>query len=105
MSLRESIFEKMKEHNVDKIVVEFSGQGDSGDIDNVDFPDHVDLKVQANLEEEVTEFFNEEVSQNIPNWYDNGGGGGRLTFTLEGKTIICDSYVNYVETLDYENNF
>lgn len=71
--------------------VEFSGYGDSGEMYHVDNP-WVSLLFEWHLQNSV--HFD---------WYNNEGGGGDMTWTLDDDKIIINGYYNFVETVTEMN--
>jgi hypothetical protein len=82
---------------VRKIVTDFSGGGDSGDIDGISFYDAggSDKSVEEPLDwrDEMHNIITSEVHCD---WYNNEGGGGSIVIDLEANppTIRVHSYWN-----------
>jgi hypothetical protein len=112
------------------ITVSFSGEGDSGQIDDVGLfcvampaKGHRQEAWQKNREalaalpddsqdhlKELVESLSDSVLQdgNVPDWYNNDGGNGSLIWTLATKTIEVEVNQKVVEyettTLTYDAN-
>lgn len=107
-----SIMSFLSDLGYDRIVIEYSGSGDSCDIDLVDF-----IKSDSELSrgkftlddkyeeigESVTDFIREFASarlDHVEDWWNNDGGYGTMTIQVpSGEYLIS----NNQETRDYEN--
>lgn len=87
------------EQGIEKVEVEFSGSGDSGDIDEWRYLDSEGDEVYPN--DQVTEVI-KRIGERIINnhygydWYNNEGGRGTLYIDLKEKTWDIQG-VQYVE--------
>jgi len=71
----------IKDHNISKISIHYSGGGDDGCIDEVAFLDHnedkIDLKMTQEVESEWDDLLYDMVSDNVEwDWINNDGGYG-----------------------------
>jgi hypothetical protein len=124
------VWTSMERLGVVSATVSFSGEGDSGQIEDVDlscFDFHArddlgktwekDRETVAALSKEPSDHIKELVEslsdailddENIPDWYNNDGGHGNLQWTLATKTIEIEVFQRVVEyqttTLTYDAN-
>jgi hypothetical protein len=87
------------------IRVEFSGGGDSGDINDyfLEDSDHADIKFATNfpVAPDRDDFLHSFINTHVPcDWVNNDGGGGQLSFDLETGEVEVDSH--YYETVETE---
>jgi len=88
----------MKENNVKKIEMNFSGSGDSGAIDNVvAWDDSGDIKIDASTEETIVDFGSNALSQYYDGWENNDGGYGTIVILTDGKCNIEVTFLTPVE--------
>ena len=100
----------LEELNIKRIVMEFSGSGDSGEINqryyytslkvdteivnperiNYDAKDHIDTIVYEALEL-------------IEDWYNNDGGGGIITIYIPSMKYEIANYIYFTEQENYEH--
>lgn len=94
------LFLKLRNMGIEKVRVDFSGGGDSGDIDNVTALDKNDNDVT--MPEEYVHQIHELVWPLLndgEDWWNNDGGNGDFTIHLESGTY--DRTIN-VRITDYE---
>jgi len=97
----------LSEQGVKTIRVEYSGGGDSGDIDDVNYHDldekHVDIKMTSKMdkfEEALKEFCYTRLQDTDGDWINNEGGNGNFEFKVpSGDYQIHHSIM---ESVDYE---
>lgn len=97
------------------IHVEYSGGGDEGGIDSINFIPNNCMKVIDNTAEfTTTEYENgvpneqlkdiiddqiyKQILDNANDWYNNEGGGGNLYISTLDGSYFCDHYVNVITT-------
>jgi len=73
----------IKDHNIAKIEVDYSGGGDDGCIDDVRFEDidenKIDVKLDGEVEAEWDDLLYNMISENIEwDWINNEGGYGQM---------------------------
>ena len=80
----------LKDHNVHKIYIDFSGSGDDGGIDCVDYRDSyddpIDMKWDHTSKEAIRNAFYEIIDQHVDDvgdWVNNDGGYGNISVYLE----------------------
>lgn len=79
---------------------EFSGSGDSGDIDEIYFFDasNEETNIPDDLHNLVHEYLSEKASDIPTDWYNNDGGRGSATINfLTGDVVITVQYLEYVD--------
>jgi hypothetical protein len=86
------------------IKVEFSGGGDSGDINDYFLEDNIGADIKSaspTVAPDKDEFLHQFLNTHVPcDWVNNDGGGGILTFDLETGEVEISSY--YYETVETE---
>jgi hypothetical protein len=98
------ILETLAAAGVVKIVIEYSGSGDSGAIDEVNFFDQAEMEIDseaAGLVEEDNNFIEDQVYtilEDYSDWYNNDGGQGTLTVDVSTGKFDCHHGSNYTET-------
>jgi hypothetical protein len=73
----------IKDHNISKIIIEYSGGGDDGCIDEVNFEDinedNVKVDMTKEVESEWDDLLYDMVSNNVEwDWINNDGGYGQM---------------------------
>lgn len=90
--------------HVAKLVIDYDGQGDSGQVEDVTAFDIHNKKVEIpdKFADEVKEFAYDKLNDAPFDWCNNEGGYGQLTiFMLTGK-IMCESHQRIEITEDAE---
>ena len=111
----------IKDHNIAKIEVDYSGGGDDGCIDEVRFEDIDENNINVNMNREVeAEFDNllyDMVSNNVEwDWINNDGGYGMMyvdctknpwKVNIEHTQRVCeDHYYDYINfSIDHKQHF
>jgi len=98
------VLSRCYEQGARNIVVEFSGGGDEGCVDDIHITDAdsapIELgvghyEIYGDLSTNIDYFIERNVDWN---WVDNTGGGGRLSIDLETTNIYVSGYTYEVET-------
>jgi len=97
---------------VSKLVVTFSGGGDSGDIESVDANEEYKTWTEVtkeglmSIEEIAKELTFKALENEGLDWYNNDGGQGTLEidFSTSPPTIQLDVGINYMSTEDHSFN-
>ncbi len=87
------------EQEVEMVEVDFSGSGDSGDIDEWRYLDNDrnEIDIDERSEEIIKKIANEIINNHYGyDWYNNEGGRGTLHINLKEKTWDIEG-VQYVE--------
>ena len=106
-----AILFKLKDLNVKKIDFEFSGGGDDGAIDEITYYDHADIGMFrgfiTNEEESILEDHVHELLTKISDWWNNDGGYGVLTLTVNDGSYIINNNLEQktYDTENWEGNF
>lgn len=103
-----SLMALLKDNNVDKVEVTYSGSGDSGCIDDVVAYDadykHIDLdSIVSNIDvKEAIEDLSYEILQDKYqyDWYNNEGGYGTIYIHINDLNWNIDGYVYETQTHD-----
>lgn len=105
MSQIKTIIGLFTEHHVVKCKVRFSGCGDSGCIDDIDYwyeDENAGPKAHSALDAEVTDFVYDLLDDLGVDWYNNDGGGGNVLFHRgEGGKWLHNVYVYQEERLEH----
>jgi len=107
-------FIHLKDKGVKYVKVEYSGGGDSGDIDaiyyNLENPDE-DLNTRhtlgINMEvHELIKNYSYYLTQDIEDWYNNDGGYGIIVIDVESANYTIENNIRYtnVESYDHEGD-
>lgn len=113
------LFAFMGELGIEKIILSYSGGGDSGSVDNVDLSFSKNNKMSLNdrniLTKNISDTFEEELAQ--PIWDKHGsfadGGGysvdGSVTYNVQDKSVILSGTDHYwgesIEDNEDEDNY
>ena len=104
---------------VKTVTAEYSGGGDSGAIDEVNFeggPDHIedelveiaenDQVTKANVLGEVVQvMFDALLDTQHPGWENNDGGSGRFEWDIETNELKLEHHEYYTESTLHESEF
>ena len=113
MEITKSQIKAISHHLLDKgiykVQIDFSGAGDSGDIDEVEFFDTQDnamsdIEISQKLLNRIEDFFYDEINNKVNevgDWVNNEGGYGSLYYFPETKTVKVDYYQRTVEDYDF----
>lgn len=96
------------------VTLNFSGAGDSGDIDDPQFfkedEEESEIKYEEfakrreKLSQDILTNFKEQVSEilgDIEDWWNNDGGQGDITIQIPSGKYVINVGVNYTKTEDY----
>jgi len=92
-----TLFIKLKELNVERITIDFSGSGDSGSIDAIRLLDLDDNEIDNNgdLNESIEELGYDILENSFEyDWYNNEGGSGELTINLNDLKWSIEAEIN-----------
>ena len=105
--LRSEIIPRLKQYRVANIEVAYSGYGDSGAIDGVQFRDAAGERVdRANLPGDVIEQLETCVYEFLPSGFEiNDGSQGTLTIDTQTAKVTIQHQENYTETRDSSREF
>jgi|TARA_B110000503_G_scaffold27536_1_gene43939 hypothetical protein len=100
----------LHDNGIKEIIINYSGGGDSGAIDEIFFQDnnnndtefHCDSLVKTFIEELAYTKLNE-----IEDWYNNDGGWGHFTITVPTAEYNIENYIKVIdhETFNHEGQF
>lgn len=106
---------RLKDLEIKKILVEFSGSGDSGGIDdiylyNIEDIDilsseynEIDSEEKVSLRDKIETFAYRFIDAKINfNWWNNEGGRGSIEIDLIKNIIESEGQEYYTETIDHE---
>jgi hypothetical protein len=112
------ILTNLKDLGIAKVEVTFSGSGDSGDIDEVNFYTINDLDVSSeiitdfnnksgiNIDNELRDFAYELIEEKVNtvgDWVNNEGGFGNITINVEEKTYDLNYSQRTTEEHDWSD--
>jgi|LakMenEpi03Aug12_release.lakeMendotaPanAssembly.Ray.scaffolds.fasta_scaffold187812_1 hypothetical protein len=96
---------ELKDLSVDRVEIQYSGSGDSGDIDDVTYYDKAGEGVEI---EEKYEEVHEKVKDyaliilnDIEDWWNNDGGYGILNLFITENTYSIENHIYITDTEDY----
>ena len=95
----------LKDLGVDKVTIQYSGSGDSGDIDNVTYYNKAGEVVE--IEGEYEDVHNKLqdyahiLLNDIEDWWNNDGGHGILNMFISLNTYSIENHIYFTETEDY----
>ena len=96
---------ELKDLGVDKVEVNYSGSGDSGDIDDVTYYNKASEVVE--IEGEYQDVHNKLqdyaliLLDKIEDWWNNDGGYGILNIFISENTYSIENHIYITETEDY----
>lgn len=92
---------QLQDLGVCKIQVEYSGSGDSGDIDDVSFlnKDGNDVSVNSEIRDMIEEICYNNLLDKIEDWYNNDGGWGMIVIDVPSCEYTID---NHIQITNYE---
>jgi hypothetical protein len=98
----------IKDHNIAKIEVDYSGGGDDGCIDAVRFEDIDENSVDVNLESEVSsewdDLLYDMLSDNIEwDWINNDGGYGQMI--IDCTKTPWDVKINHTQRITEDHYY
>ncbi|MFM7135684.1 MAG: hypothetical protein ACKO1M_01255 [Planctomycetota bacterium] len=105
--LRTQIIPRLVQHRVANIEAAYSGYGDSGAIDGLQFRDAAGQRVdRASLPKDVIEQLENCVYEFLPSGFEiNDGGQGTLTIDTQTAKVTIQHQENYTETRDSTREF
>jgi hypothetical protein len=105
--LRTQIIPRLVQHRVASIEAAYSGYGDSGAIDGIQYRDAAGQRVdRTTLPPEVVEQLENCVYEFLPSGFEiNDGGQGTLTLDVQTGKITIQHQENYTDTRDSTREF
>jgi len=105
---RNELFKTLEMFKITKLVVHYSGSGDSGQTDDVTTEpsgrsELLDETMESgkSIRDAVDEFAWEEIENHEGGFYNNEGGYGEIIFDVKDKTITM-AHNNYIQETQYE---
>ena len=97
----------LRDSNVYKVQLSYSGEGDDGCIDDIEALDFNDKPIDSEQIRksinELDEYFYTLLNEMIEyDWINNSGGNGIATFHLTDLKLEIDHYQNFQENFQYE---
>lgn len=91
----------LKDLGITKIQVDYSGGGDSGQIDDITFmgKDDKSLEVPSDTKDQV-EKYAYYLLEDVEDWYNNEGGWGQINIDVINNTYHIE---NNIRTVEYES--
>ena len=105
--LRSKIIPRVVQHRVASIEAAYSGYGDSGAIDGLQFRDAAGQRIdRASLPPEIIEQLENCVYEFLPSGFEiNDGGQGTLTIDTQTAKVTIQHQENYTEHHDSTREF
>ena len=105
--LRAEVLPALRNHRVANIEAAYSGYGDSGAIDGVQYRDVAGQRVdRASLPKDVIEQLENCVYEFLPSGFEiKDGGQGTLTIDTQTAKVTIQHQENYTETRDSTREF
>lgn len=100
MTAQEAIY-YLKERNISKVRLEYSGGGDSGSIEQITYIDDNDKEctgIDTDVTEAIENFAYTKLND-IEDWWNNDGGMGYMIIDLDDHTYEISNEIRYT---DYE---
>lgn len=101
------LIEKLKDKGVNNITIEYSGSGDSGDIELISFYDSEGKAVDIPTDDDyatIENFAYYNYLNSVEDWWNNDGGWGEMTINLETLEYTILNNVRYTQYDEYEHN-
>lgn len=94
-----ALFLKLKNMGIKEVSIDFSGGGDSGDIDSIEFYDKTGYSVQGLTDDksQFTDLAWDIINGIAEDWYNNDGGHGTVTIDVETATYNINLQIRYTE--------
>jgi hypothetical protein len=122
-----AIFDALQVAGITRVVIEFEGSGDSGQMEqatafqgeeeivafpkdpiqltNVEFGDGKDTEAEVSLRDAIETVAYELLGQTHGSWEDGDGGSGTFTFDVAEQSITLDFDERYIDTNNYVHTF
>ncbi|HUI73106.1 MAG TPA: hypothetical protein VL354_21480 [Spirochaetia bacterium] len=123
---KETLFAALAATNITTIRVDFDGEGDSGQINNIDafaidtpsdlpaakitiqrlhWGDTVPVSEEIALEAAIESLCYDFLEQEHGGWENNDGGYGEFTISVPDRTIELEFHARYTDTQTYTHSF
>ena len=105
--LRTEIIPSLAEHRVASVEAAYSGYGDSGAIDGIQYRDEAGVRVdRTTLPAPVVEQLENVLYEFLPSGFEiNDGGQGTLTLDVRTAKVTLTHQENYTDTRDSTREF
>ena len=102
------IIEKLMDCGIAKVIADFDGQGDSGDIIEIAFYNINDELVDFDANDELTDYLYSLVHDCVNDyggdWVNNDGGYGNITVNIKDQTINAHYYQRTVDDYTWSSS-
>jgi hypothetical protein len=96
---------KLKDLSVDKVEIQYSGSGDSGEIDDITYYNKAGevVEIEGEYEDvhEKVRDYADNILSNIEDWWNNDGGYGILNLFITENTYSIENHIYITDTEDY----
>ena len=96
---------ELKDLSVDKVEIEYSGSGDSGEIDDITYYNKAGevVEIEGEYEDvhEKVRDYADNILSNIEDWWNNDGGYGILNLFITENTYSIENHIYITDTEDY----
>ena len=98
------LFLKLRNMGIEKVRVDFSGGGDSGDITDTEYLDDKGNVLDIDIHKEaISELCSETLLNNIEDWWNNDGGFGTVKIDVNTGDYTIDNHIRITEIEDYSH--
>ena len=103
------IIGKLRDHSVYKVVSNFDGQGDDGEIYEILFysKDEEEIDLNNEIHKEIEDFVYDKIQDAVNSyggdWVNNDGGYGTLELYLDNFKVECSYYQRTVDEYDWSS--
>ena len=98
---------ELKDLSVDKVEIEYSGSGDSGEIDDITYYNKAGevVEIEGEYEDvhEKVRDYADNILSNIEDWWNNDGGYGILNLFITENTYSIENHIYITDTEDYHH--
>lgn len=100
-------FMVLRDMGIIEVKIEYSGGGDSGQIDGIIFITkdgaHHEDEIPSEVKQKI-ENYSYYLLDDVEDWYNNDGGWGEIYIDIVNNTYKIDNNVRYTESTHYEHN-
>tara|TARA_R100001126_G_C4784578_1_gene128798 strand:+ start:217 stop:564 length:348 start_codon:yes stop_codon:yes gene_type:complete len=99
---------RLRDHGVLKVVSEFDGEGDSGEIYETVFYDIDDEEINIKVSNELEDFIYDKIAVAVNtyggDWVNNAGGFGNIILYLDDFTVECNYHQRTTDDYNWSSS-